>query len=202
MVILCEVIYLLIILKRGDKLKEIWKDIEGFEGKYRISNLGNVMSYAVYSNGKLMKPKYDKDGYLSIGLSMGKRGKIKYLRIHRLVAITFIPNPNNMEIVNHINGIRDDNRVENLEWCDNSYNQWHRCHINKNPPNNEYKKRKIKTQNIITNETRIFDSIKECGKYYNVSASAIQRRLVGKISNPTTTSNKSNLNYIKISYDD
>lgn len=182
------------------QLNEEWKWIEGFEGKYEISSLGRIKSYATCINGKYLNPRYDKDGYLHIGLSMGSRGLSKDVRIHRLVAEAFIPNPDNYPVVNHINGIRDDNRIENLEWCNNSYNQWHRCHINNNPPNNEYKKIKIKTINIKNNSFLIFDSIKECAKFYNVTDSAIQRRLKGKIANPTIESKKSNLNFIKFEY--
>lgn len=182
------------------QLNEEWRWIKGFEGKYKISSLGRIRSYATCINGKILNPSHDKDGYLHIGLSMGSRNKHKDVRIHRMVAEAFIPNPNNYPMVNHINGVRDDNRVENLEWCDNSYNQWHRCHINDNPPNNECKKVKIKAINIKNNEFIIFDSIKECANFYNVTDSSIQRRLKGKIANPTTESKKSNLNFIKFEY--
>ena len=84
-------------------MKEQWEWIEGFEGKYAISNLGRIKSYAIYSNGKLLNPRHDKDGYLHIGLSMGARGLSKDVRIHRMVAEAFIPNPNNYPIlmINH-----------------------------------------------------------------------------------------------------
>lgn len=183
-------------------MKEIWKDIKGFEGKYQISNYGRIMSFARYSRGVLINPKHDKDGYLEIGLSNGSRGNCIYKRVHRLVAEAFIENPKNLPIINHKNGVRDDNRVDNLEWCNNSHNQLHRCHVNNNPPNNEYKKRKVESKNILTNESMIFDSIKECAKFYSVTPTAIQRRLMGKIANPTTSSKKSMLNNIKISYVD
>ena len=102
---------------------EVWKDIKGYEGLYQVSNLGNVMSlhYRGTKNKKqLLKPAKDKDGYLSIALY--KDGKTKQYRVHRLVASAFIPNPNNYSQVNHINEIKDDNRVENLEWCTAKYN--------------------------------------------------------------------------------
>lgn len=184
-------------------MEEIWKDINGFNGKYQISNKGNIKSFARYTNGIILKPKKDRDGYLSIKLSMGARGLSKEYRVHRLVAQAFIPNNNPLyTMINHINGVRDDNRVENLEWCDNSMNQWHRCHINNNPPNNEYKQRGIIAIYILTNEIKYFNSIKECANYYDVTESAIQRRLKGKISNPTIFSKKSKLNYIRFDYDD
>ena len=102
--------------------KEIWKDIEGFEGLYQISNMGNVKSLNYHRTGKerIMKGRKDKDGYLLAHLS--KDGKAKNYQIHRLVAIAFIPNPDNLPVINHKNEIKSDNRVSNLEWCSYSYN--------------------------------------------------------------------------------
>lgn len=168
---------------------EIWKDIKGFEGIYQVSNLGNVRSIdRILSNGHHikginMKLKYDKDGYCSVGLTNSK-SKRTYHSVHRLVCESFLDNPNNFKMVNHKNGIRDDNRLDNLEWCDNSYNQWHRCHINMNPPDNTYKKKKVKAK-FDTNEEMTFNSIRECADYFNVSTTAINRKLLGKSSNPS-----------------
>ena len=110
-------------------MQEEWRDIGGYEGLYQISNIGNVKSLGRLVNyknkgkkwqeGKILKP-LNKRGYLCVGL--WKNGYIKNYSVHRLVAQAFIPNPNNLPQVNHKNEIKDDNRVENLEWCNNYYN--------------------------------------------------------------------------------
>ena len=98
---------------------EIFKEIEGYEGLYQISNLGNVKSLK-FGKERTLKPAKDKGGYLYVGLC--KEGKRKNHYIHRLVARAFLPNPNNYPIINHKNEIKTDNRVENLEFCDAKYN--------------------------------------------------------------------------------
>jgi hypothetical protein len=95
---------------------EIWKDIQNYEGLYQASNYGNLSSYArLGTKGGILKGGKDKDGYLLIILY--KDGKRETRKFHRLIAETFIPNPNNYPMVNHKNGIKYDNRLENLEWC-------------------------------------------------------------------------------------
>lgn len=84
-------------------MKEIWKDIEGYEGKYKVSNLGDVISFKL-NKEKILKPGIDKDGYLRVGLC--KNGKRKNYGIHRLVAEAFIPKIEGKEYVDHINGIK------------------------------------------------------------------------------------------------
>ena len=107
-------------------MKEIWKDIPNYEGLYQVSNLGRVKSLGNKSNHNksiIMKLTYTKKGYLQVRFC--KNYKKTTHRVHRLVAETFIDNPNNYKEVNHINGNKSDNRVCNLEFCNASMNSQH-----------------------------------------------------------------------------
>jgi len=111
----------------------VWADIKDFEGFYQVSNYGVMRSLdrtVVHSNGRLqfvkgsvMKQTYDKDGYLKVTLN--KNGAKAYKRVHQIVAQTFIPNPENKPLPNHLNGVKDDNRVTNLRWATYSENLIH-----------------------------------------------------------------------------
>lgn len=106
--------------------KEIWKDVVGCEGLYQVSNNGRVRSVDRYVpaknnsrkhiDGKLLTQHYDKDGYCLVHIRKPQTNG-KNARVHRLVALTFIPSVEGKDFIDHINGIRSDNRVENLRWC-------------------------------------------------------------------------------------
>jgi hypothetical protein len=103
--------------------EEIWKDVVGYEGLYQVSNLGRVRSFGFdkWHKGKIIKGCFDgKKKYLFV--SLHKEGKSKGFNIHRLVATAFIPNPNNLPQVNHKDENKENNCVENLEWCTSIYN--------------------------------------------------------------------------------
>lgn len=105
-------------------MQEIWKDIEGYEGRYQISNFGRIASLLPYYKSKtgerhLIKTSITR-GYETVGLVKDK--KRKNFLVHRLVAIAFIPNPNNYKEINHIDEDKLNNNVTNLEWCTRAYN--------------------------------------------------------------------------------
>lgn len=113
-------------------MKEIWKDIKGYEGLYQVSNLGKVKSlkrkrfnYRLQkiievNKEKILKQFSDTKGYLLVILQDNKFRKT--YKVHRLVSETFIPNPKNLPQINHIDGCKENNIWTNLEWCDGSYN--------------------------------------------------------------------------------
>lgn len=105
-------------------MKEMWKSIKNYEGYYEISNLGQVRSI---KRNLILKSAVDTHGYLHVVLY--KNNTKKDVRIHRLVAETFIENQNNLAQVNHIDGNKLNNRVDNLEWCTNLENHNHAVKI-------------------------------------------------------------------------
>lgn len=108
---------------------EIWKPVKDYEGYYEISNFGKVKSLQRMVNGKGGKQRVNKErilrpcfaeGYPFVKLNVNKKGFTA--KIHRLVAIAFVPNPNNYPIVHHKNEIKSDHSIDNLEWCNNRIN--------------------------------------------------------------------------------
>lgn len=107
-------------------MKEIWKDIEGYEGSYKVSNMGRVRSiphetpYGIRGIDHILPQYGNGHGYMAVDL--WKRNKSKRCYVHRLVASAFIPNPGNYPQVNHKNEDKSNNNVSNLEWCTCNYN--------------------------------------------------------------------------------
>lgn len=103
-------------------MDEVWKDIEGYEGLYQVSNTGQVKSLNYKGHGvvKLLKQDIIHNGYKRV--SLVKNGKKKNYLVHRLVAIAFLPNPHGYKEINHIDENKVNNMISNLEWCSRKYN--------------------------------------------------------------------------------
>lgn len=121
---------------------EEWRDVVGFEGIYQVSNQGRVRSVdridsaGKRQRGKLKRTKTNNRGYHQVHLY--KNNIVNYLLLHRLVAAAFIENPSELPQVNHIDEDKDNNRADNLEWCDNMYNRHHGTGIQRMAQNRDY----------------------------------------------------------------
>ena len=148
---------------------EEWRDIKGYEGKYQVSSHGRVKSLNYHREGKekILKPEVLKKGYLRVDLHNGaKRNKIQ---VHRLVAEAFIDNPNNYPQVNHKDENKQNNHVENLEWCTNKYNANYGTKLEKISKGKNWRASKVEC--IETGE--IFDSLIEAEEKYNIKYQSI-----------------------------
>ena len=164
-------------------MEEIWKDIKDYEGLYQVSNLGRVKSLekvivqknrTFVKKEKILKSNMNQYGYLYVNLYHYKKGKGNL--IHRLVGNAFIPNPNNKPTINHINGIKTDNRVENLEWATYLENN---IHANENHlrdfSSRSFKVVQIKNGKVIAH----FNSIREAERKTKINNSTIYYVLKG-----------------------
>lgn len=153
---------------------EIWKDIAGFAGKYQVSNLGQVRSFAKGSNAKILKHFYDRSGYHRVGLSIC-RNKVRWVLVHRLVIIAFVGERTGMQ-VNHIDGNKDNNSLQNLEWCTQSENMKHAYRLGLEKPCNNGLKKAIRVWHN-SSEVGTFTSIRGMCRELYLDRSGVQRSL-------------------------
>lgn len=161
--------------KKGDEnLIEIWKDVTGYEGLYQVSNTGKVKTLQKQVGRKeaekIMKPSVIWTGYLRIGLR--KNGKSKNTYIHRIVAQEFIENPEHKPIINHKNGNRQDNRVENLEWC--TFGE-----------NSKASKKVVSTKrynsvSVTDNYGNKFNSYREAARFWKLNNNTVKNDVLGR----------------------
>lgn len=174
------------------KMNEIWKDITGLEGIYQISNLGRVKSLerkrkGPYNRIMHLKEKIIKGRAVGIGyyaVQIERDGSKKNNKIHKLVAEHFISNPENKPCVNHINGIKTDNRVENLEWVTHSENNQHAYDkgLKISLKGEKSGRSKLKNTDIVKIREMLAQGtvIRLVAEKYNVSLSAIATIKTGK----------------------
>lgn len=160
---------------------EIWKDIPNYEGLYQVSNLGRIRRILFINNiiakkeNKILKTHTNKKNRVYV--SLYKNNVRKNCILHRLVATTFIPNPNNLPEVNHIDGNPSNNNVYNLEWCTKKYNMKHAY------DNNLCKLKTYNNSNkkaIIRNDGKTYDCAYSAAKDINVSVFSIRDVLKGR----------------------
>lgn len=167
---------------------EKWLQIRGFEGRYLISNWGRIFSLPRLVRGRshntiwhrikpgcIISGRKDKDGYIMVDIS-DKDGRLHKCKVHRLVADAFIPKIDGKDIVNHKNGIKNDNRVENLEWCNNAENLYHAHHsVREDKP--YYNQKKIAYIDPHNNIIMDFNSLTDAAKYFGITKQAIRHRV-------------------------
>lgn len=161
-------------------MEEVWKDIEGYEGKYQVSNLGRVRSlprpktsrnahgeFTFTTKPKILKAFEQNGGYQRISFGKGK-DKVAIF-VHRLVAQAFIPNPDNLPHINHKDENPKNNRADNLEWCNAEYNNSYGNHIERCKRHQAVEQLTIDGQFI-----QRFNSIKEAAEATGCRATSIQ----------------------------
>ena len=163
-------------------MEEIWKQIDGYNGKYEISNFGRLKSYAQDKiNGKIKCGNVDKKGYRVVYL-YDDNGNGKWYKMHRLVAMTFLENSYNYPQVNHKDENKTNNCVDNLEWCDNDYNIHYGTKIQRTTEKNMCCETTSEKIYSIDKNGRIehYNSIGEAERITGFSHSNIVRTLKGR----------------------
>lgn len=173
--------------------KEVWKDIEGYEGYYQISNRARVRSLdrivesddrsPQFIKGDIKKATVRGDGYKYVSLYKDNKRKNKYL--HRLLAEAFIPNPKNLPIINHMDENPSNNKLKNLEWCDHQHNLTYGNKINKTLDSEGYQKQMKSMRKPIyafdkKGNKNWFESITEACKALNLDNASVSACLSGR----------------------
>ena len=150
-------------------MEEIWKDIYGYTGIYQVSNLGRVRTLRKRKNQKVLSLIISKQGYCMVDLT--KHREVKRIFVHRLVAKAFIPNPYSKPFVNHKDGNKQNNYVDNLEWVTAKENNIHAIKTGLNDVGVRIA--------VLKNgkEIKRFNSLAEAGRYYNVGRNTIFSRI-------------------------
>lgn len=177
--------------------REVWRDVVGYESLYQVSNMGRVRALdrvierkdgrIQTLKGHMLTPCKGNGSYYNV--SMCKDNVARSMRVHRLVAIAFIPNPNNYRCVNHKDGNKLNNKVSNLEWCTNRQNTQHaikhklitfdRAGYNSWPKESREHFSKIRKKAIVRSDGKVYKCTKEAAEDLGVTYSAVMHVLRG-----------------------
>lgn len=177
--------------------EEIWKDVVGYEGFYQVSDLGRVRSVERLVNAPnnrrcvrqsvVLRQTLSNSGYYFVGLSVN--GKLKNPSVHRLIAIAFKPNPENKPDVNHIDGVKTNNLLSNLEWATKSENGIHAFRLGLSVPQKTnlgrfgglaYRKRAVDVFDKEGVKIDYFTNVREGAKEYGVAETSVSNCLNGR----------------------
>lgn len=153
--------------------KEEWKDIKGYEGLYQISSFGNARSLR-FNRIKVLKPGHSQN-YFTYEFSVNHISEVK--TAHRLVAEAFIPNPNNYSCINHIDGNKQNNHVENLEWCTASENVKHAYDTGLAAKHATRQNQPNQKGVLEVNTNTFYFSIRECARQLGIKRDTIRKSL-------------------------
>ena len=168
-------------------MSEIWKPIKGYEGIYEVSSYGRVRSLARMRIDKKGRRKpipekmlkmHDRKGYDSVTLQdMGRKA---IMSVHRLVAMAFIPNPDNLPVINHRDENPKNNQVSNLEWCDISYNTRYGTGVERAQAKHVYHRKAVEQLTKDGQHVATFKGVKEAARATGADASVIVRVCKGR----------------------
>lgn len=171
--------------------EEIWRDIPGYQGRYQVSNLGRIKSLDMsvgtkggknaVRKGRILIPVVNKDGYHIVSLCDGNNKKST--RVHRIVAIVFVPNPVGYNIVNHKDRNPANNAASNLEWCDTAYNvTYDGARVRSSETRHKNKKgfKNVAQYNMAGNLMAIYDSTAAAARAACCRQGAISNNCIGR----------------------
>lgn len=166
-------------------MEEIWKDVVGYEGLYQVSNLGRVKSYAHIvrcRNGIRIQPSKVLSNCFDgkyFHVTLFRNNKRNICLVHRLVAVAFIPNPNNKKTINHIDGVKTNNKVDNLEWNTYSENIKHAFRLGLNHSNGGNTAKAILSYDLNGNFVKEYKSTNDAARKLHLSTGNIWSVLNG-----------------------